>query len=329
MPDRIDRLSTDDHGRRPAAPGPRSRRRWRDILWRVWERLTTNHLSILAAGVAFYGFLSLFPGLVALVSIYGLIADPAAVEQHLDALGSLLPDAAWRLVNDQLQAITAHSGTSLSFTLVVSLAFAWWSAASAMKALMEALNIAYGETERRGVVLFNIEALLLTLGAMVVMILALVGVVVVPIVLQFLDSLGLPQQVGTLVAFARWPVLALFIMLGLAVLYRLGASRVGARWRWVSWGAVTTTTLWLIGSALFSYYVSAFSSYDRMYGSLAAVVVLMLWLELSAFLIILGAQLNAELEHGTVDDPAAVPTAARNAGTADAVGKSPKGWTER
>ncbi|MEJ0067931.1 MAG: YihY/virulence factor BrkB family protein [Pseudomonadota bacterium] len=204
MPDRTERLSTDDRNRRIAGaadggpgdigPGPLPRRGWGDILWRVWDKLSTNHLSILAAGVAFYGFLSLFPGLVALVSIYGLVADPIAVEQDLASLGGILPDAAEHLLNDQLTAITAHSGTSLSFTLLVSLAFAWWSAASAMKALMEALNIAYGETERRGLVLFNLEALLLTLGAMVVMVLALFGVVVVPIVLQFSTRSACPSR---------------------------------------------------------------------------------------------------------------------------------------
>jgi membrane protein len=296
MPDRTEFSTTD---RAPgAAKGPSaSRRNWGRILLRVWDKFTTNHLSILAAGVAFYGFLSLFPGLVALVSIYGLVADPIAVEEMLASLGGVLPSAAERLLTDQLSAITTHSGTSLSFALVISLMFAWWSAASAMKALMEALNIIYGEVDRRSLLRFNLEALLLTLGAMVVMIVALVGVVVVPIVLQYLDSLGLPQQVGALLSFVRWPVLAVFIMFGLAVLYRLGPCREHARWHWLSWGAAMTTALWLVGSALFSFYVSRFGSYDKMYGSLAAVVVLMLWLELSAFLIILGAQLNAEIEN--------------------------------
>jgi membrane protein len=268
----------------------------RGLLRRVWGRFTSRHLSILAAGVAFYGFLSLFPGLVALVSLFGMIADPAVVEDDLGGLSGFLPGAVTDLLRGQLQAIAAHSGATLSYTFMVGLAIACWSAASAMKALMEALNIAYGEEERRGLVRFNFEALLLTFGAMVMMMLALFGVVVIPIVLQFLAELGVPPRVGDLLAFARWPVLAVFIMAGLAVLYRFGPSRARPRWRWLSWGGVLTTALWLIGSALFSIYVSGFGSYDRMYGSLAAVAVLMLWLELSAFLIILGAQLNAELE---------------------------------
>jgi len=268
---------------------------WRDILRRVWDGISTNHASILAAGVAFYGFLSLFPGLAALVSLYGLIADPVEVENNLAALGGIVPSAAEDLLNDRLKALV-HPGAGLSYAFALSVAVACWSAASAMKALMGALNIAYGEDERRGVVRFNLAALLLTLGAMLTMVLALFGVVVVPIVLQFLAELGLPEEIGTLLAFARWPVLAGFILAGLAVLYRFGPSRARPRWRWISWGAVVTTALWLIGSALFSYYVSRFSSYDRMYGSLAAVVVLMLWLDLSAFLVILGAQLNAALE---------------------------------
>lgn len=272
------------------APGGRL-----ELLRRVWHGLTGNHLSILAAGVAFYGFLSLFPGLVALVSLYGLIADPASVEQDLAALGGILPAAAADLLSNQLQSI-ARSGAGLSYAFALSVAFAWWSAASSMKVLMEALNIVYGETERRGLLRFNFQALLLTLGAMATMMLALVGVVVVPIVLQFLAEFGLHERIGAWLSLARWPILAAFILGGLAVLYRFGPSRARPCWRWISWGAVVTTALWLIGSALFSYYVSRFSSYDRMYGSLAAVVVLMLWLDLSAFLVILGAQLNAALE---------------------------------
>jgi membrane protein len=280
---------------------PARRRRWWDLPYRVFERLTANHLSILAAGVAFYGFLSLFPGLIALVALYGLIADPVAVEQTLASLGGVLPDAAQSVLNAQLKSITTHSGTTLSFTLVFSLGFAWWSAASAMKALMEALNIAYGEVERRSIWRFNVEALLLTLGGMIVMVHALAGVVVVPIVLKFLDWLGVPKEIGDLLAFARWPILAVFITIGLAVIYRLGPSHARPRWHWFSWGALIATALWLGGSALLSLYVSAFDTYNKTYGSLAAVVVLMLWLELSAFLIILGAQINAELETRAAD----------------------------
>ncbi len=301
MPDRSEPAATVRAS--PALPAsPRGPRWWR-FLYRIWDQFTANHLSILAAGVAFYGFLSLFPGLVALVSLYGLIADPVAVEQHLASLGGILPDAAESVLNDQLKSITAHSSTSLSYTLVVGLGFAWWSAASAMKALMEALNIAYGETERRSWWWFNVEALLLTLGAILVTILALIGVIVVPIALKFLDWLGGPEEVGALLAFARWPVLAAFILLGLAALYRVGPSRARPRWRWISGGALTTTALWLLGSALLSFYVATFDTYNKTYGSLAAVV-------------ILGALINAELERRA---EAAAP-ADRNAGDADRVG---------
>jgi membrane protein len=296
MPDLADHPA-ERSGRRDAGPlMARPRAGWHDLLARIWDKVNSNHLAMLAAGVAFYAFLSLFPGLVALVSLYGLIADPLTVEQHIASLGGVLPAAAQGVLKAQLEAITSHSGTTLSFALVVSLAFAWWSAASAMKALMEALNIAYGEPERRGLLRFNLEALLFTLGAIVLMLHFLAGVVVVPIVLQFLDSLGLPDEVGARLALVRWPILAAFTLFGLAVIYRVGPSRAQPRWRWLSWGAVTTTVLWLLGSALFSFYVSAFGTYDKVYGSLAAVVVLMLWLDLSAFLVILGAQINAELE---------------------------------
>lgn len=284
-----------------AAADPRPVPRWWDILRRVWDKLTANHVSMLAAGVAFYAFLSLFPGLVAVVALYGLIADPIDVERHVASLRGVLPITAQDLVEDQLRSITAHSGASLSFTFVLSLGFSWWSGASAMKALMESLNIVYGEVERRSLFRFNLEALLFTLGGMIVAMHALVAVVAVPIVLQFLAELGLPPELGDLLSLARWPVLAAFVLFGLAVLYRFGPGRARPRWQWLSWGAIATTVLWLLGSALFSWYVSAFNTYNKTYGSLAAVVVLMLWLELSAYLVILGALLNAEIERGRVD----------------------------
>jgi len=275
---------------------PAKRRSWWQLPLRVFEKLVANHASMLAAGVAFWVFLALFPALVALVSLYGLIADPAAIQRHLDALAGVLPQAALGVLTDQLQSITAHSNTTLSFTLVFSLAFSWWSASSALKAIMEALNVAYGERDRRGLLRFNLEALLLTLGSMGMTILALVGVVAVPIVLRFVDALGLPHELGDLLALVRWPILAGFVLVGLAVLFRFGPGRARPKWRLISWGSVVTTALWLLGSALFSFYVSRFNTYDRTYGSLAAVVVLLLWLYGSALVVILGAQLDAEIE---------------------------------
>lgn len=280
------------------APGPADpvRPRWRTVLWRVWLALHANHVSMLAAGVAFYTFLSLFPGLVALVAVYGLVADPVAVEQSIASLGGVIPEAAQAVLTEQLHGLSAHSGTTLTFTLAFSLAFAWWSAASAMKALMEALNVAYGVADQRGIVRFNLEALVMTLGALMLMILALFGVVVVPIVIKVLDWLGLPKDVAELVALARWPVLAAFMLVALGVLYRYGPSGRARREAWLSWGALTATVLWLIGSALLSLYVATFDTLNKTYGSLVSVVVLMLWLELSALLVILGGQLNAEIE---------------------------------
>jgi membrane protein len=280
------------------APGPLDTPapRWRVVLSRLWSQLNDNHVMMLAAGVAFYAFLSLFPGLVALVALYGLIADPVAVEANIASLGGVLPEAAQSVLSNQLNALSSHSGTTLSLTLVFSLLFAWWSAASAMKALMEALNVAYGVVERRGVVRFNLEALVLTLGAIGLMVLALLGLVVVPIVLKVLAWLGLPKDFAELAAALRWPVLAAFVLLALGVLYRYGPSGRARREAWLSWGALTATVLWLIGSALLSLYVATFDTFNKTYGSLAAVVVLMLWLELSALLVIVGGQLNAELE---------------------------------
>jgi membrane protein len=280
------------------APGPADavHPRWRVVLWRVWQELHANHVSMLAAGVAFYAFLSLFPGLVALVALYGLVADPLVVEEAIASFGGVLPDAAQSVLNDQLQSLISHSSTTLSVTLVFSLAFAWWSAASAMKALMEALNVAYGVAEQRGLLRFNAEALILTLGAILLMILALFGVIIIPIVLKLLAWVGFSSEAVDWIALVRWPVMAAFVQVALGVLYRYGPSARARREAWLSWGALTATLLWLAGSSLLSLYVSTFDTLNKTYGSLAAVVVLMLWLELSALLVILGGQLNAELE---------------------------------
>lgn len=330
--DRSRRSPPGDRGRDAERPSDLPRRGWRDIGWRVWEELVSNKLSMLAAGVAFYGFLALFPGLIALVAIYGLVADPAGVQNNIVAIDGLLPDAAQAIVHDQLISISQHSSTSLSFTLLISVAIAWWSTSSAMKAMMEALNIAYGEVERRSFFRFNLTALGLTLGSILMMIWALFGVVVVPIIVNLFAWIGLPAWFASLISLARWPIMATFIMFGLAVLYRFGPSRQQPKWRWVSWGAAATTTLWLIGSALFSLYVSTFGTYNKTYGSLAAVAVLLLWLDLTAYLIILGAQLNAEMEHQTVKDTTVGPDrpmGLRNAYVADTVGHIPLGRRKR
>lgn len=272
---------------------------WRDILRRVNTRLGKDHISIVAAGVAFYGMLAIFPALAALVSIYALIADPADIQNQMAALKGVVPEEVHGILTRQLQQIAGRSGGALGIGALVAILAALWSAAKGTKALIIALNIAYGEEEGRGFIRLNAVALLLTLAAVLSMIVSLGLIAALP---ALLGNLGLPEPWRSAVSLARWPLLALLVAVGLAVVYRFGPDRDQPQWRWVSWGAVSATVLWLIGSVLFSIYVANFGEYNETYGSLAAVVILLLWLFLTAYVILLGAEFNAETEHQTGRD---------------------------
>lgn len=294
---------------------------WRDILARMKQGLSDNHVSIVSAGVAFYALLALFPGLAALVSLYGLITDPTQVPQQLSALGTLLPQDAYALVQQQLKNVSSQAGGALTAGAIGALLLALWSATKGVKALIDALNIVYGEAEHRHFLKLNALALLLTVGAILFATITLVLIAALP---ALLGNLGLSELARTLVSLVRWPVLALVIMLALAVIYRFGPSREHAQWQWVSWGAVAATLFWLMGSVAFSIYVSNFGSYNKTYGSMGAVVILLMWFYLSAYIVLMGAELNAETEHQTAQDTTTgtpEPLGQRGAHVADTIGK--------
>lgn len=250
-----------------------------------------DNLTIVAAGVAFFAFLAIFPALAALVSIYGLVADPAAVQQQIASLRGVLPAQAADLIGGQLQRIAAGSSQTLGWSLALSIVLGLWSANKGMKGLVQGLNIAYGEEERRPWIKRTAIQLLLTLGAIVAAIVAIGLVVALPAVLSFL---GLGAGARVAVEIARWILIAGLVVVGLGVIYRLGPSRETPRWRWVTPGAVLAAVLWLIGSVLFSIYVANFGSYAKTYGALAAVVILLMWFYLTAFVVLLGAELDSE-----------------------------------
>lgn len=296
---------------------------WRDILWRVWEEQGGDNVSIVAAGVAFFGFLAIFPGLAALVSIYGLVADPVQVEQQFQAMGGLLPPEAQGILLDQARSLATAPPQGLSVGFAVSLLLTLWSASKGMTALMTALNIVYDEEERRGMVAYYATALALTLGAILIVVAMLVLVVAVPAVMA---ALALSGPLAWLVSLARWPILAIGLMLWLAVLYRFGPSRNQPKWRWVSWGAAVAAVVWLLGSIAFSLYVANFGSYNETYGSVAAVVVALLWFNLGTWAILIGGELNAEMERQTARDTTIGlprPLGRREAYVADTVGPVP------
>jgi membrane protein len=315
------RERTDDgHGRLAAAPSEIPARGWRDILLRTYKEFNEDRILSEAAGVTFYGLLAIFPALAALVSVFGLFADPAEVEAQIRAASGILPGGAIEVIGDQVHRIASHGTSTLGLSFVIGLATALWSASAGTKAMMGALNIAYEEKERRGFIRLAATAIALTLGGIVFAIVAVFVVVAIPIILGLM---GLGQTTELLIAILRWPVIAVLLALFLAVLYRFGPSRDRPKWQWVSWGSVAAAILWLVVSALFSWYVSNFGSYDKTYGSLGAVIGFLTWMWLSATVVLFGAELNAEMEHQTARDTtvgAPRPLGARKAEMADSVG---------
>lgn len=312
----------DTHGREAAHPAEIPRRGWRDILLRLKEQISDDNVFFIAAGVAFYAFLAVFPGIAAMVSLFGLITDPADVEEWIGAASAVLPPDALALIRDQVHAIVSTPSERLGWSLVISIALALWSATAGIKAIMTALNIAYEEREQRGFIKYYAAALLLTLGAIVFAFVALALVAAFP---PLLKQLALPSALEKLLGFGLWFIVGGAFILALAVLYRYAPSRAKPRWRWVSWGAIVATMLWLAGSVLFSLYVANFGDYNETYGALAAIVILLTWFYLTALVVLIGAELNAEMEHQTrVDstDGRPKPMGARGAKMADTLGDS-------
>ncbi|GIU90632.1 MAG: hypothetical protein KatS3mg010_1731 [Acidimicrobiia bacterium] len=311
-------------GRRPARPSPIPARGWHELLLRVKEAARDDNLSLLAAGVAFFALLALVPALVALVSVYGLFADPADVQRQVEDATRALPQEARALVVQQLENVVESSSTGLGLTALAGLTLSLWSSSSAMKHLIEAINTAYDESERRGFVKLRGLSLLLALGAIAFFVLAIFVITFLPSVLS---EIGLGGTGRTALQLLRWPVLVAAMIVGLAVVYRVGANRHDAEWRWVSRGAVFATAGWLVASLLFSFYTSRFGSYNETYGSLGAVIVLMLWLFVTALLVLLGAELDAEMEHRGAHGTTVGPdrrAGAHAARTAHEVGPSPR-----
>lgn len=284
------------------------RQGWIAVLKRTKEESKQDNLPLLAAGVAFFALLSLVPALAAVVSLYGLVADPADVDRQVGDALAAAPTEVRDLVSEQLSSVTQQSQGGLGLTVVVSLALALWSASSGMKHLMTAINVAYDEEETRGFLALRLRALLLTVGAILFAVVAIGLLAVAP---------G-----GIVLAVLRFPLLGLGLVAGLAVLYRYAPDRDEPRWSWTAPGTIVATVGWLVGSLLFSLYTATMGSYAETYGALGAVVVLMLWLMLSAAMVVVGAEVNAEAERQTAEDSttgASRPLGQRDAVAADTV----------
>jgi membrane protein len=299
-------------------------RGWKQILKRSWAENQADNMPIIAGGVAFFGFLSIFPALIALISIYGLVASPATVAQQVEELSAQLPRSASTLIETQLNEIVTNDGGALTFGLVVSILGALWSVSGGVGNLITAINIAYDEVEARTFVKLRATSLALTLGAIVFVLITFGLVALVP---QVIEALPL-GMVGTVLAqVARWALLLTVFAGSLAVLYRVGPDRDAPKFSWVSLGAVIVTVIWALVSIGFAIYVDNFGSYDKTYGAIAGVIVLMLWLYLTCYLVLLGAEINSETEHQTAHDTTtgdAEPMGERNATMADTLPENPE-----
>lgn len=274
-------------------------RAWRQILKRVWTESERDRIMMVAAGVTFYLLLALFPALAVFVSIYGFVSDPATIADHIAYLGRLLPTGGLELIEGQLEALLEREVNALSLGFYIGLAVAFWSANNGVKALFDAMNVAYEETEKRGFIHLNLVSFVFTLGAMAIGAAFLFAVGVVPAVLAFLE---LDRFTEILVRFLRWPVMLVLVAAGITLIYRYGPSRSPAKWRWITWGAGMATLVWIATSIVFSFYLENFADYSVTYGSLGAVIGFMVWVWISVLILIVGAELNAEMEHQTACD---------------------------
>jgi membrane protein len=296
-------------------------RGWMDIAWRVLEGFQSDRVMLVAAGVTFYGLLAQFPAIAAVVSLYGLFTDATTITSHLGLLSGFLPAGALDVIGDQVKLLTAQGQGTLGVTFIGTLALSLWGANAATKAIFDALNIICKEREKRSFVQLTLRSLAFTLGGIVLVLIAIGGIIIVPVALKVLGfSEG---STASLLSLLRWPLLFVAILFALACLYRFGPSRERPQWRWVTWGSAIAGGIWIVGSLLLSWYVANFGTYNATYGSLGAIIGFLIWMWLSTIVVLTGAEINAEAEHQTAQDSTEgrrKPMGARGATMADEVG---------
>ena len=295
-------VNAEGRGRRATAPSEIPARGWKDILLRVYSNISKHRILALAAGMTYYSILAIFPAIAALVAVYGLFSDPSTIARHLDQLGGFLPGGALDVAREQLTRVGSKGSQTLGLAFLVGLGVSLWSANAAMKSLFDTLNIVHNEEEKRGFVKLNAISLSFTVGGVLFVVAAVGSIVVVPLILNYA---GFSDWGDLLLRTGRWPAMFLTLTFALAIIYRYGASREAPRWRWITWGSAIAALLWLIVSGLFSWYATNFGKFNETYGSLGAVVGFMTWLWISAIVILLGAEIDAEMEHQTAQDTTA------------------------
>ena len=307
------------HGRSADKPSEIPTRGWWQIVRRVISQVSEDRVMTEAAGVTFFALLAIFPAIASMISMYGLFADPSTVAEHLSALQGVMPGGGIDIIKEQIEALTSGPPKALGFGALIGLATSVWSANQGIKALFDALNVVNDEKETRGFLARTVLTLSFTLGALLFVVLALGATVVVPAVVTVV---GLYGAIEAILDLARWPVLLLAVTLFLALVYRYGPSRNRPKWGWVTWGSAFAAVSWVVGSAAFSYYVANFGSYNKTYGSLGAAIGFMTWIWISTIVVLVGAEVNAEMEHQTARDTTEgteKPAGSRGAQMADKV----------
>ncbi|WP_162784675.1 YihY/virulence factor BrkB family protein [Paracoccus suum] len=282
---------------------------WWAIAKRVAHQFSVDRITSVSAGVTFFGLLALFPALTALVSIYGLFADRSTIAENMNTLDRFMPRGASELIAGQINAIVSAPSEALGLATILGLLTALWSANGGMKALLSALNIAWFQKEERGLIKLNLVSLGFTLGGIILVGAMIAAIAVLPNVIKFMP---VGDFGGTLASVIRWPLMFVVLMLSLAALYRWGPDKRDARWQWISPGAVFATVGLIVTSMVFSYYAANFADYNKTYGSLGAVVGLMMWLWIAAMVIMVGAEINSEVERQFQMNDGAVPKAAKS-----------------
>lgn len=309
-------------GRNADAPTGIPAKGWKDILFRVKDEIATDHVGLISAGVAFYALLAIFPAVTAIMALAGLALEPSEVTVQLEAITSLIPQQAAQIILDQAVAVAGSAEAGLGLAFIVGLGLAIYSASKGMGSLIEGLNVAYDENETRGFIKRIIMTLALTLVLIIGLLLGLVSALAVP---ALLAMVALPDWLAAVLSLGRWLVLAAMTVFGLGLLYRFGPARDDAEWKWITPGAVVACIVWLLASIGFSVYVGNFASYNESFGSMAGVIILLMWLWISAFIILLGAELNAEIEAQTKKDTTEgpdEPMGSRGAVKADNLGEA-------
>ncbi|WP_404375474.1 YihY/virulence factor BrkB family protein [Vreelandella aquamarina] len=313
-------MDSQRRGRRAGVPREIPRRGWHDIVWRVVRAARRDRITMFAAGVAFYALLALFPTIAAVISLWGLLFDPVEAGRQLYEISRFMPPDAAKLIDQQAQEVVESTESGNVMTALAGLLIAMFIASKGVSVLVVGLNVVYGEEEKRPLLLRGAVLVSLTFGLICMTLISLGFIAIVPVLVE---RLMIDPPLDRILQWLRWPALLVLMSVLIALLYRFAPYRRSPQWRWLSYGTLFATTMWLLGSGGLSLYVRYFSTFSELYGSLGAVVALMLWFWLSAFVVLFGAELNCEMERQTCYDTTvgkARPLGEREAFAADTVG---------